>query len=120
MHAAITAVDIAFGYAGAGAVYAGHPLERCFRDSHVEAGHFGQLNVHQDQIGQMLAGEREGLDAVARLQRLIAMRLEQITKQLHVQLIVFDDENGFGHRAASGPVGRARKLKFTLRIHHDS
>ena len=39
MHAAITAVDIAFGYAGAGAVYAGHPLERCFRDIHTANQH---------------------------------------------------------------------------------
>lgn len=39
MHAAITAVDIAFGYAGAGAVYAGHPIERCFRDIHTANQH---------------------------------------------------------------------------------
>ena len=39
MHAAITAVDIAFGYAGAGAVYTGHPLERCFRDIHTANQH---------------------------------------------------------------------------------
>jgi hypothetical protein len=39
MHAAITAVDIAFGYAGAGVVYAGHPLERCFRDIHTANQH---------------------------------------------------------------------------------
>jgi hypothetical protein len=39
MHAAITAVDIAFGYAGAGSVYAGHPLERCFRDIHTANQH---------------------------------------------------------------------------------
>ncbi len=39
MHAAITAVDIAFGFAGAGAVYSGHPLERCFRDLHTANQH---------------------------------------------------------------------------------
>lgn len=39
MHAAVTAVDIAFGYAGAGVVYAGHPLERCFRDIHTANQH---------------------------------------------------------------------------------
>lgn len=39
MEAAITAVDLAFGYAGAGAVYAGHPLERCFRDIHTANQH---------------------------------------------------------------------------------
>jgi indole-3-acetate monooxygenase len=39
MHAAVTAVDIAFGYAGAGVVCAGHPLERCFRDIHTGNQH---------------------------------------------------------------------------------
>ena len=39
MHAAVTAVDIAFGYAGAGVVYSGHPLERCFRDLHTANQH---------------------------------------------------------------------------------
>ena len=39
MHAAITAVDIAFGLAGASAVYTGHPLERCFRDLHTANQH---------------------------------------------------------------------------------
>lgn len=39
MHAATTAVDIAFGYAGAGVVHNGHPLERCFRDIHTANQH---------------------------------------------------------------------------------
>lgn len=39
MLAALTAVDAAFGYAGASAVYAGHPLERCFRDLHTANQH---------------------------------------------------------------------------------
>jgi alkylation response protein AidB-like acyl-CoA dehydrogenase len=39
MHAAIKAVDTAFGFAGAGAVYSGHPLERCFRDIHTANQH---------------------------------------------------------------------------------
>jgi alkylation response protein AidB-like acyl-CoA dehydrogenase len=39
MQAAITAVDLAFGFAGAGAVYSGHPLERCFRDLHTANQH---------------------------------------------------------------------------------
>lgn len=34
MHAAVVAVDLEFTTAGAGAVYTGHPLERCFRDLH--------------------------------------------------------------------------------------
>jgi alkylation response protein AidB-like acyl-CoA dehydrogenase len=39
MNAAVAAVDIAFNFAGAGAVYAGHPLERCFRDIHTANQH---------------------------------------------------------------------------------
>lgn len=39
MSAAVTAVDIAFNFAGAGAVYAGHPLDRCFRDIHTANQH---------------------------------------------------------------------------------
>jgi alkylation response protein AidB-like acyl-CoA dehydrogenase len=39
MHAAVNAVDTVFGFAGAGAVYTGHPLERCFRDIHTANQH---------------------------------------------------------------------------------
>jgi alkylation response protein AidB-like acyl-CoA dehydrogenase len=39
MHAAVAAVDLAFTSAGAGAVYTGHPLERCFRDLHTANQH---------------------------------------------------------------------------------
>lgn len=39
MHAAVAAVDVAFTTAGAGAVYTGHPLERCFRDLHTANQH---------------------------------------------------------------------------------
>jgi alkylation response protein AidB-like acyl-CoA dehydrogenase len=41
MRAAKTAVDTAYSCAGAGAVYADHPLQRCFRDLHVAAQHVG-------------------------------------------------------------------------------
>jgi alkylation response protein AidB-like acyl-CoA dehydrogenase len=34
VRAAVTAVDGVFRLAGAGAVYADHPLQRCFRDLH--------------------------------------------------------------------------------------
>lgn len=52
MHSAIAAVDIAFGHAGAGIVYSGHPLERCFRDIHT--------------AGQHIAFSGEGFTAYAR------------------------------------------------------
>ena len=39
MRAAVDAVDTAFGLAGAGALHAGNPLGRCFRDIHAAAAH---------------------------------------------------------------------------------
>ena len=39
MYAAVAAVDLTFTAAGAGAVYTGHPLERCFRDLHTANQH---------------------------------------------------------------------------------
>ena len=40
---------------------------------HFQARHFGQLNIHQHQIGPVLAGEVERLDAVAGADGLVAM-----------------------------------------------
>ncbi|WP_410571693.1 acyl-CoA dehydrogenase family protein [Amycolatopsis sp. cmx-4-61] len=39
MRASLSAVDIAFGYAGAGALHADQPMQRCFRDLHAAAQH---------------------------------------------------------------------------------
>ena len=39
MNASVTAVDRAFAVAGASAVYASHPLQRCFRDIHTANQH---------------------------------------------------------------------------------
>jgi alkylation response protein AidB-like acyl-CoA dehydrogenase len=39
MDVAVATVDRAFALAGAGAVYAGHPLQRCFRDIHTASQH---------------------------------------------------------------------------------
>jgi indole-3-acetate monooxygenase len=39
MRAAVEAVDVAYGLAGAGALHAGNPLGRCFRDIHAAAAH---------------------------------------------------------------------------------
>ena len=60
MNAAIIAVDIAFGYAGAGIVYSGHPLERCFRDLHT--------------ANQHIAFSGDGFSAYARAQHSMAAR----------------------------------------------
>jgi indole-3-acetate monooxygenase len=39
MRASIEAVDTVVGFAGAGALYADHPVQRCFRDIHAAARH---------------------------------------------------------------------------------
>ncbi len=39
MDAAVATVDRAFAFAGASAVYDGHPLQRCFRDIHTASQH---------------------------------------------------------------------------------
>lgn len=39
MRAAKNAVNTAYTFAGATAVYTDHPLQRCFRDLHVAAQH---------------------------------------------------------------------------------
>ena len=62
-----------------------------------EAGDFGQLDIHQDQVGTMLAREIERLDAVAGADGLVAVRLQQVVEELHVELVVLHDQDGLGH-----------------------
>src|ERR1043166_5897642 len=69
---------------------------------HFEAGHFGQLDVHDDQVRAMPAREIERLDAVARADGLIAVRLQQVVEELHVELVVLHDQDGLGHPAPPG------------------
>ena len=42
-------------------------------------------------------GQGERLQALAGLQGLIALGVEQIMKKLHVQLVILDDEDFLGH-----------------------
>ena len=70
----------------------------------LEAGDFGQLDVHQDQVGPMLAREIERLDAVARAHRCIAMRFQQIVEELHIELVVLHNQDGFRHPPFPSPV----------------
>src|SRR6516165_2183184 len=65
---------------------------------HLEPGKFRQLNVHQDQIGTVLAGEIECLDAIARADWMVASSLQQIGEELHVELFVLHDHHGLRHR----------------------
>ena len=60
----------------------------------------GKLDVHQDQIGAELAGEIERFDSRCCVpDGLVAMGFQQVAKELHVELVVFHDQDGFGHPA---------------------
>ena len=76
-----------------------------------EAGHLRQLDIHQDQIGPMLAHEIERLDAVAGADGLIAMRFQQIAKELHIELVVLHDQDGFCHPVPPNPQGNTPGLR---------
>src|SRR5215469_3078838 len=45
----------------------------------------------------MFASKIQGLDAVARSNGRITMRLEKIVEELHVELVVFHNQDGLGH-----------------------
>src|SRR5215203_3471459 len=63
----------------------------------LEPGHFRQLDVHEDQIGPVRPRELDGVDAVPGLQGGVAVRLEEVVEELHVELVVLDDEHGLLH-----------------------
>src|SRR5262249_22007031 len=69
---------------------------------YLKTGDLGQLDVHQDQIGAPLAGNLQSFDAAAGLQRLIAVSVQEIVKELHVELIVLHDQHG-GHAGSFRP-----------------
>ena len=45
----------------------------------------------------MLAGEIERFDTVTRADGVVAVGLQQIVKELHIELVVLHDEDGLGH-----------------------
>jgi hypothetical protein len=64
---------------------------------HLKAGNVRQLNVHDDEVRMVLTRQLERRHAVLGLQRSIAIRFKQIMKQLHVEVVVLDDENPLAH-----------------------
>lgn len=57
----------------------------------LKSGDLGQLNIHQNEIGFVQTREFHRFDAAAGLHGPVAMRLQKIVEQLHVQLIVLYD-----------------------------
>src|SRR5829696_9385740 len=53
----------------------------------------GKLDVHEDEVGDVLRGQFDRLLAARRLERLVSLRLEDVAEELHVLLIVLHDEN---------------------------
>ena len=56
-----------------------------------------QLNIHQDQIRTMLTRQVERFDAVAGCQSGITVRFQKIVEELHIELVVLHNQDGFGH-----------------------
>ena len=53
----------------------------------------------------MAARKISRLKARARLDRLVAMGFQKIVEELHIQLIIFDDQNFLGHFPATRATG---------------
>ena len=56
MRTALEAVDSLYRLAGAEAVFAGHPLERCFRDLHTGSQHIIFSTVREQELPRVLLG----------------------------------------------------------------
>src|SRR5436305_1181831 len=75
---------------------------KCDPARHVEPGGLREVDVHEHQVGTELSDEIERLVTVAGARCLVAMRFQQIAKELHVELVVFDNQDGFCHPALPG------------------
>src|SRR5687768_1749390 len=69
----------------------------------VEARDLRQLDIHQDQVGTMTPHQVERLDPLVGANGLVTMGLEKVAEELHVELVVFDDKDGFCHPALPIP-----------------
>src|SRR5947208_10003282 len=58
----------------------------------------------------VLAGQIERFDAIAGADRVIAVRLQQIVEELHVELVILHNHHGLGH---PGPLAARRPQPMT-------
>src|SRR6185312_8975718 len=61
---------------------------------HFETGDLRKLDIHQDQVGAQFADKIERLETIAGARSLISMRFQKVAKELHVELVVFHDQDG--------------------------
>src|SRR5215470_6095869 len=76
----------------------------------LETRYFGKLDIHQDKVGTMLTRKFESFDPVFALQRTIAMGYEKIIEELHIEIVVLDDQHLLPERS-SGVRLRCRILE---------
>src|SRR4051812_30458449 len=58
----------------------------------LQSRHLGQLNIHQDQVRPVRSGDAQRLAPVLCLKCRVAVRFEKIVEELHVQLVVLNDQ----------------------------
>src|SRR6185312_15269224 len=58
-----------------------------------QTGDFRQLDIHQDQVGVMFARDVERFHPILRLKDVVAVGIQQIVEELHVQLVVLHDQD---------------------------
>ncbi len=91
----------------------------------LEAVHAGKLDVHQDQVGLLVARQRQPGLGVRRAEHGVARRLQQEDRQRHVGGVVLDDQD-LGHvrptawRPGHGPPDFGREaVAVELGLFHD-
>ena len=83
----------------------------------VEAGDLGKLDVHQDEVWPMLARKRQHFVPAPGLEHAIAPRLEEVVEELHIKLIVLDDQDDLRHGVRpKGARDRARSSAMQLQV----
>src|SRR6202040_3933915 len=65
----------------------------------LQTGYFRQLDVHEDQIRTMLTSKCKRLDTILGLQCTIAVSDEKIIEELHIEVVILDDQHLLPYRS---------------------
>src|SRR5580704_19167589 len=76
---------------------------------HFKTRHFRKLDIHQNQIRPVLARQVERFNAVACSDCLVAVRLQKVVEELHVELVVFHDQDSLCHPQSFAAPGDAHR-----------